>query len=247
MNGKIWLIGLGPGHPECITPQALSAIAVSRIVIGQPEATRLVYTYLASKEVITSALSPVERSALATARATEGHQVGILSIGHPGIYAIASTLLAYLRRRRLKVEVEIIPGMTLADYAAARLGSPLGGDFAVISLADRASRWAAILNRAEKALEADLILVIYNPLGKLGQRRIKIIMDRARALRGAATPVGLLTGAATPSEEMVVTTLEWLELDDIKVDTLVIVGDSKTRLYGKKMVALRPYSARLGY
>ena len=247
MNGKIWLIGLGPGHPGYIAPAALSTLEQTSVVIGQPETLRLVAGHLAGKEIIEENLSPVERSALAASRASSGDQVAILSIGHPGIYAIASTLLAYLRRQHLKLEVETIPGMTLADYAAARLGSPLGSDFAAISLADRAGRWSEIMDRAEKVLAADLVLVIYNPLGKLGRRRIARLINRALAIRGAATPVGILSGAATSQEEANVGTLGRFPLDDIEIDTLVIIGNSRTRIYAGKMIALRPYRAGLGY
>ncbi len=247
MDGKIYLIGLGPGREDCITPQALEALAKSQAVIGHPEAFRLLSGRMEGKEVIADSISPLARSRLAATMACEGRAVAVLSSGHPGIFAIASTLFGYLKRRRLKLEVEVVTGMTLADYAAARLGSPLGADFAVISLADQAGSRASTREHIKQALAADFVLVIYNPLGKLGARRMKAVIKQALLCRLPSTPVGLLTDAGGGGERITITTLGELSLDDIKIDTLVIIGSTKTYLYLGKMITPRPYREGVGY
>jgi len=247
MNGKIYLIGLGPGREDCITPQALEALARSQAVIGHKEAFRLLSGRLEGKEVIVDAMSPVKRSRLAAGMAGEGRVVAVLSSGHPGIYAIAGTLLSYLKRRRLKMEVTVIPGMTLADYAAAVLGSPLGADFAVISLADQAGSWSSTRNRMKQALAADFVLVIYNPLGKLGARRMRAVIKHAFACRLPSTAVGMVTDAGQAAELVSITTLGALSMDDIKIDSLLIIGSSKTFIYADKMITPRPYREGVGY
>jgi precorrin-3B C17-methyltransferase len=247
MSSKIYLIGLGPGREDCVTPQALDALGKSQVVIGHKDAFRLLSGRIEGKEVIWDNMSPVARSRLAVEMAAMGSVVAVVSSGHPGIYAIASTLFDHLKRRRLELEVEVIPGMTLADYAAARLGSPLGGDFAVISLADQAGSWLSIRNRIEQALAADFVLVIYNPLGKLDARRMRTVIKQAFNCRLPSTPVGLLTDAGGAGERISITTLSGLNVDDITADTLVLIGSSKTYLYMGGMITPRPYREGAGY
>jgi precorrin-3B C17-methyltransferase len=247
MNGKVYLIGIGPGQAECITPEALSALAQTQLVIGHKDCLLLVSVHLKGKEIIEDCMSPLERSHLAVDKALSGHIVAILSIGHPGIYAIASTFYGYLRRNKIKLDVEVIPGLTLADYASARLGSPLGNDFAVISLADRASSWESIKQRIKATVAADFVLVIYNPLGKLDNRRIKTALKIISVYRAPGTPLALLTAVATKQEIIKQTFLSRINLQDITVDTLVIVGNSRTFIYEGKMITPRPYKAGVGY
>jgi precorrin-3B C17-methyltransferase len=247
MKGKVYLIGVGPGQVDCITPQALSALAQTQLVIGHQDCMELVSVYLKGKEIIKDRMSPLERSHLAVDKALSGQVVAILSTGHPGIYAIASTFFGYLHRNKIKLDVEVVPGLTLADYVSARLGSPLGNDFAVISLADRASSWESIKTRLEAAVSADFVLVFYNPLGKLDNRRIKAALKIISVYRAPGTPLALLTAAATTKEITRQTSLGQINLQDISVDTLVVVGNSRTFIYEDKMVTPRPYRVGVGY
>jgi len=106
-----------------MTPRALSCLAQAQVVIGHKNCLELVSAYLKDKTLIEDHMSPLERSRLAAEKACSGEIVAILSTGHPGTYAIASTFFGYLQQYGLKVDTEVIPGLTLADYASAKLGS----------------------------------------------------------------------------------------------------------------------------
>ncbi len=54
-------------------------------------------------------------------KAQGGRDVAVVSTGDPGIYAIASTFFNYLKDKGLRVDVEVIPGVTVANAAAALL------------------------------------------------------------------------------------------------------------------------------
>jgi precorrin-3B C17-methyltransferase len=247
MSGKVFLIGIGPGWADDMTPRALSCLAQAQVVIGHKDCLELVSTYLKDKTLIEDHMSPLERSRLAAEEACSGEIVAILSTGHPGTYAIASTFFGYLQQYGLKVDTEVIPGLTLADYASAKLGSPLGNDLATISLADMADSWISIRKRLSAAAKADFVLVIYNPLGKLGTRRIKTAFEIISGSRAPDTPVALLSAAASKAERLQTVALECIDPESIAVDTLIIVGNSRTFMYEGKMITPRSYKDGVGY
>ena len=64
----------------------------------------------------------------------------MVSSGDAGIYGMA-TLLYELLAEETEIDLEVIPGITAANAAAAVLGAPLANDFAVISLSDLMTPW----------------------------------------------------------------------------------------------------------
>jgi precorrin-3B C17-methyltransferase len=247
MAGIIYVIGLGPGDAAHITPEARKALKKAGVVVGNRDSLSRVARFLRGKEPLSLDRNPVERARIAAQKALAGEEVAILSPGHPGIYAIASTLFSYLKENNLHISVEVLPGLTLADYAAARLGSPLGADHAVISLADRAGDWRVTKRRLAAAMAADFVLVVYNPRGRLGNSRLKTLLKLTAGYRMPQTPVGLVTDATGANERVIVATLGALDLKDIKNNTLLVIGNKDTFIYRGRMVAPRPYRAGMGY
>ena len=247
ISGKVYLLGIGPGSQDNITPRARKTLKKVPVVIGHKTSLDLVKKFISDKEIISSEMSPVERARIAVEKAQWGSDVAIVSTGDPGIYAIASTLFSYLREKGLEVEVEVIPGVTVASAAAAILGSPLGHDFAVISLADLATRWGSTKGRLESAASSDFVIVLYNPRGKVGSKRVKEAVEILMVHRKATTPVGIATSATTRKEIVQITTLGEVSGYDIDTDTLLIVGNSETFVFNGKMVTPRGYKEGVGY
>ena len=247
MSGKIYLVGIGPGDRDSMTPKARGRLKEVAVVIGHQASLEPLADLIAGKEIIAEEMSPVERAGIAVAKAQEGQSVALVSAGDPGIYAIASTFFGYLMEKGLTVPVEVIPGITVANAAAASLGSPLGHDFAVISLADLATNWGEIKRRLQAAAEADFVAVLYNPKGKVGDRRIKEALAILRTHRHTTTPVGIAANATTKSEETKITTLGEVSARDIGTDALVIIGNSETFVFNGKMVTPRGYQKGVGY
>jgi len=77
----------------------------------------------------------------------------VVSSGDPGIFAMATAVVEELHRaddgRYRGVEVSIVPGVTAASAAAARVGAPLGHDFCCLSLSDVLKPWAVVEQRLE--------------------------------------------------------------------------------------------------
>ncbi len=247
MNGRIYLVGVGPGSRENITPRAAKVLKNVQVIIGHKTCLDLLWKIVIGKEVVAGEMTPIERAAMAVEKARQGRDVAVVSSGDIGIYAFASTFFSYLRDKGLKLEVEVIPGVTVASAAAALLGSPLGRDFATISLADQATGWSDIKSRLISAAESDFVVVLYNPRGKIGSKRvaeaIKILLNYGQA----ATPVGIVTSATTGQEKVIIATLGEVSVGEIETDTIVIVGNSETYVYNGRMVTPRGYIEGLGY
>jgi precorrin-3B C17-methyltransferase len=247
MNGRIYLVGVGPGSRENITPRAAKVLKHVQVIIGQKVCLDLLWKLVIGKEVIADEMTPIERSAVAVEKAWQGRDVAVVSSGDIGIYAFASTFFSYLRDKGLTLKVEVIPGVTVASAAAALLGSPLGRDFATISLTDQATEWNDIKKRIISATESDFVVVLYNPRGKVGSKRVIEAIKILLSNRQIATPVGIVTSATTRQEKVLITTLGEVLVSEIETDTIVIVGSSQTYIYNGRMVTPRDYIKGVGY
>ncbi len=247
MNGKIYLVGIGPGGPENITPKALDKLKRVSVVIGHQKPLNSIKALINGKEIIARDMTPIERARLAIEEAERGRDVAIVSIGDPGVYAIGSTFLNYIKENGLSVPVEVIPGITLANIAASLLGCPLGHDFATISLADLATEWDAIKRRLESAASSDFVIALYNPRGRVEDDRLRESLDTLMTFRKATTPVGIVTNAAGDDERVQITTLGQVSADEIDINAMLIIGNSETLVYDGKMITPRKYKEGVGY
>jgi precorrin-3B C17-methyltransferase len=249
MTGKVYLVGIGPGGRGDMTLRAVETLEGVPTVIGHKYCLGLLGDIVAGKEIIADEMTPIERSRIAAERALAGEDVAIVTVGDPGIYAIASTFLGYLLAQDIKLEVEVIPGVAVANAAAALLGSPLGNDFAAVSLADQANRWDDTLRRLEAAAEADFVVVVYNPQGKLqDDARLREALAVLMKHRAKSTPVGIVTNASLAEQKIQITTLG--RTPDCCIDahkSILIVGNSRTVVYDNKMFTRRDYIEGVGY
>jgi precorrin-3B C17-methyltransferase len=140
------------------------------------------------------------------------------------------------------VPVEIIPGITSATAAAARLGAPLMHDFAVISLSDLLTPWKTIERRLEAAAGADFVIVLYNPASRKRNWQVNKAREILLTFKEPSTPVGIVKNAARQDEEIYITDLENMLHHPIDMLTTVIVGNRSTRLAGGFIVTPRGYA-----
>jgi cobalt-precorrin 5A hydrolase/precorrin-3B C17-methyltransferase len=164
--------------------------------------------------------------------------VALVSGGDAGVYGMASPALDSAGN---DVEVEVIPGVTAANAAAALLGSPLGHDHCSISLSDLLTPWEVIRRRLVAAAEGDFVVVLYNPRSRGRSWQL----EEARLLllehRGPDTPVGIVTDAYRDGQRIVLTTLGELDACAVGMTTTVVVGSRQTRLVAGRMVTPRGY------
>ncbi len=107
-----------------------------------------------------------ERAAFALDLARTGRRVAVVSSGDPGVFAMASAVVEVAAQDYPDVAVRVVPGITAAHAVAARIGAPLGHDFATISLSDRLKSWDVVERRLAAVAEADMVVALYNPASR---------------------------------------------------------------------------------
>jgi precorrin-3B C17-methyltransferase len=117
----------------------------------------------------------------------------------------------------------------------------LVSDFAVISLSDLLTPWSAIETRLHAAAEANFVIVLYNPQSEGRKDPLLKAYEILRKYRKPETPVGVVRQVGREGEVTVVTTLEELLACEVDMATTIVVGNSTTRIVGKRMVTPRGY------
>jgi precorrin-3B C17-methyltransferase len=230
-----------------ITPRALEVIRKVPVVIGQPEYLHLIKRLINGKLAIFERQSPLERCRLTVEKAQSESDVAVVSVGDPGTFAIASTFLGYIKDNDIHLHVQVIPGINLAGYAASLMGAPLGNDSATITLTDQGIPWTVTKQRLAAVAVADFVIVIYNPIGKLGPSRLKESLALVAGFRSRETPVGFVSQAASPGEKITLTTIEESGKVEITADTLVIIGNSQSYVREENFNTPRFYQEGTGY
>jgi precorrin-3B C17-methyltransferase len=190
----------------------------------------------------------IDRCRKAVELALSGKRVSVVSGGDPGIYAMAGLVFEILRAEEQKLAsalpVEIIPGISALNAAAALLGAPLMHDFVSISLSDRLTPWDIIEKRLNAAAMADFVIVIYNPKSKGRVEHFSRAVEIIRRYRKSETPVGIVKAAMRASERVAIATLEEVLCDEIDMQTTVIIGNSGTFVWNGRMITPRGYDKK---
>jgi len=129
--GTVWLVGAGPGDPELLTVKAARLIAEARVIVhdglvdaailamARPDA-RLISV---AKRRARHTLPQPDINALLIAEAKQGHDVVRLKGGDPFIFGRGGEEAEDCRAAG--VPVEIVPGISAANGAAAQAMLPL--------------------------------------------------------------------------------------------------------------------------
>ena len=181
------------------------------------------------------------RAKQAVTEACAGRRVAVVCSGDSGVYGMASIAFEIAAAEAAPVDIEVVPGVTAALAVAALLGAPLGHDHAVISLSDLLTPWGAIEHRVRAAAEADLVTAMYNPRSNGRQWQLPAACAILLEHRAPSTPVGIVTAAGRPDEQVTITTLGEIDPTTVGMTTCVVVGSSTTRIMAGHMVTPRGY------
>ncbi|SHJ84184.1 precorrin-3B C(17)-methyltransferase [Paramaledivibacter caminithermalis] len=241
-NGKIYVVGIGPGNREQMSLLALRAIKESDVIVGYKTYINIIEDLTEGKEVINSGMKKeIERCDITIDEAEKGKVVSIISSGDPGVYGMAGVILELVAKRNSDIEVEVVPGITAANAAAASLGAPLMHDYAVISLSDLLTDWEVIKRRIDCAAAGDFIITLYNPRSKGRVTQIEEAREIIMQYRKPTTPVGIVRNAKREGEEVFITNLENMLKHKIDMFTMVIIGNTNTYKLNDKMITPRGY------
>lgn len=244
---KIYVAGIGPGSADDITPAVLTAIKNSEVIVGYKYYFQFIEPYLHTDAVCidTGMKKEQERAQMAIDYALQGKTVCVISSGDAGIYGMAPLICEMKCKSGADIEVEVLPGISAFQKAAALLGAPIGHDFCVISLSDLMTPWKLIEKRICAAAQADFVTAVYNPksVGRYWQLfRLKELFLKERK---GNTPVGYVRQAGRDEQKVVVTTLENFDPNDVDMFTVVIIGNSQSFCSGSMFVTPRGYYGSL--
>ena len=258
-RGRLSVVGIGPGQAAWRTPEVSRLIADAEELVGYGLYIDLLGPLAAGKTRRDFPLGGEEaRCRYALEQAALGKMVALVCSGDAGIYAMGALVFELLDRgpdehgvsdAAHRVEVVCSPGVSALQGAAARAGAPLGHDFCTISLSDLLTPRADILRRLQAAAEGDFVIAFYNPVSKSRRTLLAEARDILLQHRPADTPVMLASSLGRPEEHVRYRRLDQLEVDEVDMLTVVLVGSSNSRLAqlgeGPRMFTPRGYARKI--
>lgn len=243
-KGKIIVAGIGPGSKDDITPAVLEAVKVSDVIVGYKYYFQFITDFVKpdAQCIDTGMKKERQRAEEAFHYAEEGNAVCVISSGDSGIYGMAPLIYEMKKEKQSDIEVEVLPGISAFQKAAAILGSPIGHDFCIISLSDLMTPWDRIEKRIIAASSADFVTAVYNPKSKGRYWQLYRLIELFLENRSPDTPVGCVRQAGRDDQEVKVTTLGEFDPEDVDMFTIVMIGNSQSyRFQEDKIITPRGY------
>ena len=245
-TGQLFLVGMGPGQLQQMTPAAQAAVVQADIVIGYSLYIDLISSILRPGQIVEAL--PITQERQRAQRAIElanwGLSVAVVSSGDCGIYGMAGLVLEELSANDWDGQtpsVQVFPGITALQAAAARVGTPLMHDFCAISLSDLLTPWEVIEKRLHAAAQADFVTALYNPRSQTRTQQLVTARDIFLQYRDPNTPVAVVRAAYREDEQITITTLNKLLDASVDMLTTVLIGNQSTRTHANWMITPRGY------
>lgn len=246
-RGRLAVIGLGPGDRSMRTPSVQHELAEATDWVGYGLYLDLAVDQRMKQTLHTFALGEEEarvRHAIALAR--QGKHVALLCSGDAGIYAMAALVYELIELEPNRIDVEVFPGISAFQAAAAKAGAMIGHDFCCISLSDLLTPWPVIEKRVEAAAVGDFVIAFYNPRSLKRRDQIERAMAILSRHRPSDTPVVIASNLGRKDETVSVVPLHEFHAEVVDMLTLVMVGSSQSRAFRRGDGNVYAYTPR-GY
>ena len=235
MSGWLAVAGLGPGNAALLTPEVTDALARATDIVGYgPYVARV-----AARPGLVLHPSDnrveLDRARHALELAAAGRRVVVVSSGDPGVFAMASALFEAVEAepRFAALDIRILPGITAMLAAGARLGAPLGHDFAAINLSDNLKPFALVERRVLAAAQAGFALAFYNPRSAARPHQFARVLELLRDCCEPGRLIAFARAVTTADESLQVVTLAEAVPEMADMRTVVLVGNADTRRVGR--------------
>jgi uroporphyrin-III C-methyltransferase len=232
-QGKVVLVGAGPGDPELLTLKAVKAISAADVILVDDLVNPDILDYAQFGARIVQVgkrggcqSTPqefIERLMIAEAHA--GHYVVRLKGGDPFIFGRGGEEREHLQAAG--VTVEVVNGISSGLAAPSSIGVPLthrdwsqGAIFVTGhgKTAESNPDWAALA-------KLDMTLVIYMGIARCSEIQ-QALLDGGKS---ASTPVAVVQSATSRSQAQLITTLgelpEALAASSLGSPSIIVVGD----------------------
>lgn len=236
MSGQLVVIGTGPGNPDQMTPETRAAIAEAEDFFGYGPYLDRLDLRVDQTRMASDNREELSRARAAIERALAGRKVCVVSGGDPGVFAMASAICEAIDNGPASyrgLDLHILPGLTAMLAVAARVGAPLGHDFAVLSLSDNLKPWPVIANRLKALAEAGMVMAFYNPISKARPWQLGEALAVLRSVLPGSVPVVFGRAVGRPDEKVAIVPLAEAEPALADMATCIIVGSAQTRLVGR--------------
>ena len=233
MTGKLYVVGLGPGNLQQLTPEADEIVRHADDLFGYGPYIDRVPERATQRRHASDNRQEIQRAEEALRTATEGRTVAVVSGGDPGVFGMAAAVCEALERgpeQWRQVAIAIVPGVSAMLAVAARVGAPLGHDFCVISLSDNLKPWETVEQRLELAARGGFVMALYNPISRARPWQLDRAFEKLKAVLPGCTPVVFGRAVGRPDERIAITQLAEARGSDADMATCVIVGSAETRL-----------------
>jgi uroporphyrin-III C-methyltransferase len=237
INGKVYLVGAGPGDPDLLTVKAHALIRSAQVILHDDLVSASILALASPHTMVvnvgkrcgTKNITQSEINRLMIASARRGLSVVRLKSGDPGIFGRLAEERDALESAG--VPYEIVPGITAALSAAASLG---------VSLTDRRTSSRIVVVSAHRAHENEngrlpdwrslasnnSTLVIYMP----GRNFAALQQELLDAGLAADTPAAVVSAVSTPEQREHSTTLGQLDsAPPMPAPSILLIGRTLER------------------
>jgi uroporphyrinogen III methyltransferase/synthase len=229
-NGRVFIIGAGPGDPGLITVRGVRLIAQADVIVydraveaalrwARPDAERIEVGAPAEREIAQDAISM-----LLAEKAREGHAVARLKWGDPFVFDSGAKEALFLYEQG--VPFEVVPGVPVAIGATAYAGVPVtypGAGDAVVLLRGHESEGESLPEvdwRAVAGIEGTIVCYVG---GRLAARVLESLVDAGKDPEEAAA---LVFGGTQPGQRTI-------------TDGARVAGDAHDRASSRRRPARR--------
>lgn len=245
-RGELHLIGSGPGNHALLTHDARAALTRCPVWVGYSLYLDLLEPLRNPQDQVrcdSRLTQEVDRCRRALDLAIEGVRVALISSGDSGIYGMASPALELWLQlsKKERPDLQIHPGISALQLAAARVGAPLTHDFCTISLSDKLIPWSKIEYRLRAVAEADLTVVLYNPRSRERNWQLARAVALLLEHRSPSTPVAIARQLGREEEQVNLYQLGTLPIENVDMLSLVLVGNSTSQICDNWMLTPRGY------
>jgi cobalt-precorrin 5A hydrolase / precorrin-3B C17-methyltransferase len=229
-RGILHVIGLGPGAPSMRSPEASLKLSRSTDWVGYDLYLELAMDIYSGQVLYKFPLGAEEaRVRHAIILAKQGKRVSLVCSGDAGIYAMASLVYEVIALEPCRIAVDVVPGISAFQAAAARAGALIGHDFCCISLSDLLTPWPAIENRIKAAAFGDFVVAFYNPRSVKRHDQLTRAIEILQLHRREDTPVIVASNLGRPEENIRIVRLDAFDATEIDMLTVVLVGSSQSK------------------
>lgn len=231
-TGTVWLVGAGPGDPDLLTIKAARLIANARLIVHDglvdPAILALARTdarlISVAKRRARHTLPQNDINALLIAEARKGHDVVRLKGGDPFIFGRGGEEVDDCRAAGVRVEV--VPGISAANGAAAQARLPLTHREASSAVTFVAGQCKGLTDQDWSGLAGKgRTLVIYMGIATAHAIADKLIADGV----APETPVAVLEKGTRPDARALRTLLtdlgDMVARENIESPALIVIGE----------------------